>query len=75
MAELEEWKTNEALCHYHRGDAAEARVTVQTTTHIFHVSKRFFYDILKIFYPKLCVEYLSSNEHFELFFQQFLNFQ
>lgn len=41
-AEIEEWKTNEALCHFHHGDAAESKVTVQTTTHIFHVSKRFF---------------------------------
>lgn len=69
-AELE-WKTNEALCHYHRGDAAESRVTVQTTTHIFYVSKRFF----QIFYPKLCGIFTSSNEHMELFCQQFLNFQ
>lgn len=40
-AELEEWKTNQALCHYHCGDAAESTVAVQTATHRFHVSKRF----------------------------------
>lgn len=38
--ELEEWKTNEALRHYHRGNADESSVTVQTRTHIFHVSKK-----------------------------------
>lgn len=37
----EEWRTNEALRHYHHGNAAESRVTVQTTTQIFHVSNRF----------------------------------
>ncbi|TWW76444.1 hypothetical protein D4764_13G0011060 [Takifugu flavidus] len=35
-SELEEWKTNEALRHYHR-PADESSVTVQTRTHIFHV--------------------------------------
>lgn len=38
-AELEDWKTNEALRHYHHGDATESSITVQTGTHIFHVSK------------------------------------
>lgn len=68
-AELEEWRTNEALRHYHRGDAADSRVAVQTTSHIFHVSKRFFSDILKIF-----SNFLVSNRHVELFCQQFQNF-
>lgn len=49
-AELE-WKTNEALCHYHRGDAAESRVTVQTTTHIFYV------DLLRL---SECSEYFRA---------------
>ncbi|XP_040894568.1 actin-binding protein IPP isoform X2 [Toxotes jaculatrix] len=32
-----EWKTNEALCTYHLGDGGETMVTVQTSTHAFHV--------------------------------------
>lgn len=35
----EEWKTNEALREYHLEDEDETRVTVQTNTHAFHVSK------------------------------------
>lgn len=38
-SELEEWKSNEALRHYHRGNADESSVAVQTRTHMFHVSK------------------------------------
>lgn len=38
-ADSEEWKTNAALREYHLGDADETRVTVQTSTHAFHVSK------------------------------------
>lgn len=34
----EEWKTNEALRIYHLGDANQTKVTVQTSTHAFHVS-------------------------------------
>lgn len=34
----EEWKTNEALRTYHLGDRDEAMVTVQTSTHAFHVN-------------------------------------
>ncbi|XP_036068349.1 kelch repeat and BTB domain-containing protein 11 [Oryzias melastigma] len=33
----EEWKTNEALRTYHLGDANHTKVTVQTSTHAFHV--------------------------------------
>lgn len=35
----EEWKTNEALRTYHLGDGGKTMVTVQTSTHAFHVSK------------------------------------
>lgn len=38
-ADSEEWKTNEALREYLLGDADETWVTVQTSTHEFHVSK------------------------------------
>lgn len=38
-ADTEEWKTNATLRDYHIGDAAETRVTVQTSTHAFSVSK------------------------------------
>ncbi|XP_071357538.1 kelch-like protein 42 isoform X1 [Trachinotus anak] len=33
----EEWKTNEALRTYHLGDGGKTMVTVQTSTHAFHV--------------------------------------
>ncbi|XP_022610409.1 actin-binding protein IPP-like [Seriola dumerili] len=33
----EEWKTNEALRTYHLGDGSKTMVTVQTSTHAFHV--------------------------------------
>ncbi|XP_067356470.1 kelch-like protein 42 isoform X2 [Channa argus] len=36
----EEWKTNEALCTYCIGDGGETMVTVQTSTHVFHVDIR-----------------------------------
>lgn len=36
-ADSEEWKTNEALRTY-PGDGHETMVTVQTSTHAFHVS-------------------------------------
>nr|XP_046249185.1 kelch-like protein 42 isoform X2 [Scatophagus argus] len=36
-ADAEEWKTNKALRTYHLGDGDETRVTVQTSTHAFHV--------------------------------------
>lgn len=39
-AEFEDWKANEALRRYHHGDADESSITVQTRTHMFHVSKR-----------------------------------
>lgn len=39
QADSEEWKTNEALRTYHLGDGGETMVTVQTSTHAFHVSK------------------------------------
>ncbi|XP_024859512.1 kelch repeat and BTB domain-containing protein 11 isoform X2 [Kryptolebias marmoratus] len=39
-ADSEEWKTNETLCTYHLGDGKGAKVTVQTTTHTFHVDLR-----------------------------------
>lgn len=42
-ADVEEWKTNEALREYHLEDPDESRVTVQTSTHAFHVSKTRFY--------------------------------
>lgn len=38
-ADVEEWKTNEALREYHLEGPGESRVTVQTSTHAFHVSK------------------------------------
>lgn len=38
QAESEKWKTNEALRTYHLGGGNGAKVTVQTTTHTFHVS-------------------------------------
>lgn len=41
-AELE-WKTNEALRHYHHGDTDESRVAVQTGTHVFHVSNNTYF--------------------------------
>lgn len=37
-AEVEDWQTNEALRHYHHGDADESKIKVQTRSHIFHVS-------------------------------------
>lgn len=40
QADSEEWKTNEALRTYHLGDGGETMVTVQTSTHAFHVSKK-----------------------------------
>ncbi|XP_051238844.1 kelch-like protein 42 isoform X1 [Dicentrarchus labrax] len=36
-ADSEEWTTNEALRTYHLGDGDETMVTVQTSTHAFHV--------------------------------------
>lgn len=39
-ADSEEWKTNEALRTYHLGDGDETMVTVQTSTHAFHVSNK-----------------------------------
>ncbi len=39
-ADSEEWKTNEALRTYHRGDGDETMVTVQTSTCAFHVSNK-----------------------------------
>lgn len=38
-ADTEEWKTNATLREYHSGGADESRVTVQTSTHAFSVSK------------------------------------
>lgn len=38
QADSGEWKTNEALRTYHLGDGGETMVTVQTSTHAFHVS-------------------------------------
>ncbi|KAM4572976.1 kelch repeat and BTB domain-containing protein 13 isoform 2-T2 [Odontesthes bonariensis] len=38
QADSEEWKTNEALRTYHHGDGNETKVTVQTSTHAFHVA-------------------------------------
>ncbi|XP_071393637.1 kelch-like protein 42 [Centroberyx affinis] len=37
QAESEEWETNEALRTYHLGDGSATKVTVQTSTHAFHV--------------------------------------
>ncbi|XP_047207461.1 kelch-like protein 21 isoform X1 [Girardinichthys multiradiatus] len=37
QADSEEWKTNEALRTYHLGDENGAKVTIQTSTHAFHV--------------------------------------
>ncbi|XP_035012419.1 kelch-like protein diablo isoform X2 [Hippoglossus stenolepis] len=36
----EEWKTNETLRTYHHGDGGNTMVTVQTSTHAFHVDLR-----------------------------------
>lgn len=40
QADLEEWKTKEPLRTYQLGDGAETMVTIQTSTHAFHVSKK-----------------------------------
>ncbi|KAM4554452.1 kelch repeat and BTB domain-containing protein 11 [Fundulus diaphanus] len=36
-ADSEAWRTDEALRRYHRGDENGAKVTIQTSTHAFHV--------------------------------------
>uniref|UniRef100_A0A3Q3L6M5 Kelch-like protein 42 n=1 Tax=Mastacembelus armatus TaxID=205130 RepID=A0A3Q3L6M5_9TELE len=40
QADPEEWKTNEVLRTYHLGDGGNPMVTVQTSTHAFHVDLR-----------------------------------
>ncbi|XP_029910098.1 kelch-like protein 38 [Myripristis murdjan] len=52
--ESEEWETNEALRTYHRGDGSATKVTVQTSTHAFHV------DLERL---SECSEYFRALSH------------
>ncbi|XP_008289242.1 kelch-like protein 42 [Stegastes partitus] len=49
QVDSDEWRTNEALRTYHLGDGDETKVTVQTSTHAFHVDLQRLAECSKYF--------------------------